>query len=155
MKKYLVVMAAIAIVIAMVSGAYASDSRTLDVSANVADTCIGLDPGVASAPIALDPMTPVAVSGGGVTTNPSIKCTKGSSHVVACTSAHSFVLTKGNDGSTDPITYTLHAGSCASPLAGNGSTAVDIPLAIDIATNDFINATAGLHSDTITITVTY
>jgi hypothetical protein len=156
MKKYMVAAAVLMMFVVMVGGAWAGDNKSLIVSADVADTCIGLDPGVASVlPISLDPMTPVAVTGGGVSVNPSIKCTKDSTHVVACTSAHGNQLTVGNDGATDPIPYTLTAGSCASPLTGNGSTAVDIPLAIDIANNAFLNAVAGLHSDTITITVTY
>jgi hypothetical protein len=86
-------------------------------------------------------------------TSPSVKCTKSQTHAVACSASHSN-LSIGNNGTTDPIAYTITG--CATPLTGQGfSTATSIPVGISIAQTAYQNAQAGAHSDTITVTVTY
>jgi hypothetical protein len=96
-------------------------------------------------------LTPNTTANG---TSPSVKCTKNTGHVVACSSVNGNKLTIGNDGVTDPIAYTIT--SCPASVTGSGfSTAAPIPVGISILQTAYQNAKAGAHSDTITVTVTY
>jgi len=151
MKKYMVVLAAIAMVIAMVSGSYATDASDLTVTANVADTCTTITDGT-PVTIALDPMAGGAVANGGVATQPTINCTMGSLHGVTCASLNGNKLLNG----LNEIAYTYNAGSvCGTNLTGAGSTPVDLTLGVDIANGAYSNSPAGDYTDTITVTVTY
>ena len=87
-------------------------------------------------------------------TSPSVKCTKNSSHAVACSALHGN-LSIGNNGTTDPIAYTLTG--CTTPITGNGfSTATSIPVGVSIAQAAYQNAlVSSVHTDTITVMVTY
>jgi hypothetical protein len=157
MKKYMVVMAAITFVIAMVSGAWAAGSVAPSVTATgtVASICtsatggninFSIDPSVAG------PITPATVDSGN--TAPTVKCTNAASPTVTCTSAHSYNLTIGNDGITDPIAYTITG--CPANISGQGfSTAVPIDFGLSLAQTDYQDALAGDHIDTITVTVNY
>jgi len=155
-KKYMVVVAAIAIAIAAASGAPAATlTPAVTATGTVLDTCTSAVGG--SITFNIDPsgvgaLTPATTDAGN--TSPSVKCTKGQTHAVACSSAHGNRLTIGNDGVTDPIAYTITG--CATPLTGNGfSTITSIPVGISILQAAYQDAQAGAHSDTITVTVTY
>ncbi|HUI67311.1 MAG TPA: hypothetical protein VL087_03790 [Nitrospirota bacterium] len=156
MKKYMIVLAAIAIVLAATSGALASTlTPTVTATGTVIDTCnsptngtitFNIDPsGVAT-------LTPQTTDAGN--SSPSVKCTNGQTHAVACSSAHANKLTIGNDGITDPIVYTITG--CATPLTGAGfTTATSITIGLSIPPANYQNAKIGAHSDIITVTVTY
>lgn len=151
MKKSLVVVAAMAIVIAMVSGVWANDSKDLIVTATVKDTCTAITPGT-PVPIALDPIVGGAVVNGGVTTPPSINCTMGALHAVTCSSLNGNKLVNG----VNSIAYTYTAGTvCGTNISGNGATAVLLPIGVDIANGAYSNSPSGSYTDTITMTVAY
>lgn len=149
MKKILIGMTA-ALVLVTAGGAYADDSSDLIVTARVADTCTTITDGT-PALISLDPMVGGAIDNDGVTTQPTINCTMGSSHAVSCSSANANKLMNG----LNEIAYTYDAASvCGTNITGNGSTPVPLTLGIDIA-DIYQDKPAGDYSDTITITVAY
>jgi hypothetical protein len=86
-----------------------------------------------------------------------VKCTAGQSHAVSCISSHAYNLTIGNDGSTDPIAYTVTG--CPASVTGQGFlTPVPINFGLSLnatGPNGYQNAAAGAHSDTITVQVSY
>ena len=156
MKRYMLVLVAIAIVLAAAGAALAATlAPTVTATGTVANTCTSAVGGTIA--FNIDPsgsgtLTPATTDSGNTT--PTVKCTKNSTHAVACSSAHSLKLTIGNDGTTDPIAYTITG--CATPLTGNGfSTVTSIPLGISIAQAAYQDAQAGAHVDTITVTITY
>ncbi len=127
------------------------------VSGSVMDTCttpvngsitFTIDPSSAG------PLTPTTASNG---TPPTVKCTSQASHGVSCTSSHAYNLTIGNDGSTDPIAYTITG--CPAGITGQGFlTPVPINFGLSLSAtgpNGYQDAAAGAHSDTITVQVTY
>jgi hypothetical protein len=134
---------------------YAYLNNSAGVFARVSDTCGSASSGSMS--FAIDPsgsgtLTPATTDSGN--TSPSVKCTKNQTHAIACTSGHGYQLTIGNDGTTDPIAYTIPV--CATSVTGNGfSTVTSIPVGISIPQTEYQDARAGDHTDTITITVTY
>ncbi len=154
MKRYMIVLAAIALVLAAANGALAATlTPTVLATGTVANTCtsavggsitFNIDPSGAGA------LTPNTTTDG---TPPSVKCTKNSVHAVACSSVTN-TLTIGNDGVTDPIAYTITG--CPANLTGSGfSTATPIDFGLQILQAAYQDATAGAHLDTITVTVTY
>ena len=151
MKKYLVVVAATAIVIAMVSGAWADDSKDLIVTARVQDTCTAINPGTPVL-IPLNPMVGGAVVNGGVAVQPTINCTMGAPHAVTCTSLNGNKLVNGGN----QIVYAYNAASvCGTNITGNGATAVPLTIGVDIANGAYSSSPTGDYTDTITMTVAY
>jgi len=160
MKKYVVVMAAIAIVIAMVSGAMAAGTVAPSVTAQgtVGRICTSAVNGTIT--FNIDPsgtgaLTPTAAVNG---TEPSVKCTKSESVSVTCAQAHPS-LTPTGDGSGDAIPYSITTcadGASSGNITGAGfSTAKSIPVGITVAQADYQDAAAGVHQDVITVTVAY
>lgn len=157
MKKIkLFAVIAIAMTITMAVGASATTlTPAVIATGTVADTCssgvggnitFNIDPSVAG------PITPATTDGGNA--SPTVKCTKSQVHTVTCTSAHTNKLTVGNDGSTDPIAYTITG--CPASITGQGfGTATPIDFGLSLAAVDYQNALMGAHIDTITVTVTY
>ena len=156
MKKYMQVLATIAIVLAVASTALAATiAPTITATGTVLSTCTSAVNGTIT--FNIDPSTtpgPITANTTANGTSPSVKCTKSTTYAVACTSAHGLKLTIGNDGTTDPITYTITG--CVTPITGAGfSTAVSIPVGVSIALAQYQDALVGAHADTITVTVTY
>ena len=156
MKQTMAVIATIAIVLAAASGAIAATlTPTVLATGTVIDTCTSATNG--SITFNIDPsgaatLTPATTDAGN--TSPTVKCTKNQAHTVACSSAHANKLTIGNDGSTDPIAYTIP--TCPASITGGGfSTATSIPIGISILPAAYQNALVGAHADTITVTITY
>ncbi len=155
-RNIIVVLVAIAIVIAMAGGvSAASVTPAVIATGTVVDTCssgvggnitFNIDPSVAG------PITPATTDPGNAP--PTVKCTKSQVHTVTCTSGHGNKLTIGNDGSTDPIAYTITG--CPASITGQGfGTATSIDFGLSLAAADYQGALAGAHTDTITVTVTY
>jgi len=156
MKRYMIVLAAMLVVLGGASGALAATlTPTVLATGTVKDTCSTPTNGTIT--FTIDPsgsgtLTPQSTDPGN--TSPTVMCTNGQPHVVACTSGHGSKLTIGNDGLTDPIAYSITG--CASPLTGAGfTTATSIPLGLSIAQAAYQNAKVGAHADTITVTITY
>jgi len=159
MKKYLVVMAAIAMVIATVSGAWAATiAPTVNAQGTVARICTSAVNG--SITFAIDPsgvgdLTPSAAD---TATEPTVKCTNGESVLVDCAQAHA-TLTPAGDGLGDAIPYSITTcanGAASGNISGSGfSTPKAIPVGITVLQADYQDAAAGVHQDLITVTVTY
>lgn len=143
--------ATIAILIAIAGGASANGSSTVTATGTVTDTCNSVAAG--SLGFTLDPSTFPDVNP--AATGTGVKCTKGSSHAVTCVGTHGN-LSIGNDGTTDPIPYTVTGTICGGTVVGTGfSAAAPIDLGISVLGVNYKDAQAGAHTDTITVTVTY
>jgi spore coat protein U-like protein len=158
MKKHrMLTSAAVMVMVIVLGGVAGAASLTPAVTATgtVSDTCssavggnitFNIDPSLAG------PITPATTDAGNAA--PTVKCTKSQSHAVTCTSAHAYNLTIGNDGSTDPIAYTITG--CPANITGQGfGTATAINFGLSLSAVDYQNALTGAHADTITVTVTY
>ena len=155
MNRHIIILVALAIVLAAASGAVvATLTATVTATGTVKDTCSTPTNGTIT--FNIDPsgsgtLTPQTTDSGN--SSPTVKCTNGQPHVVACTSPK-YQLTLYGDGVTDPIAYTITG--CTSPITGAGfATATSIPLGLSIAQAAYQNAKVGAHSDTITVTITY
>ncbi len=155
-RNIIVVLVAIGIVIVMAGGASAASvTPAVIATGTVVDTCssgvggnitFNIDPSVAG------PITPATTDPGNAP--PTVKCTKSQVHAVTCTSGHGNKLTIGNDGSTDPIAYTITG--CPASITGQGfGTATPIDFGLSLSAANYQGALAGAHTDTITVTVTY
>ncbi len=156
MKRYMIVLAAIAIVIAAASGALAATlTPTVLATGTVVTTCTSAVGGSIS--FTIDPSgsgTLVPATGDAGNTAPSVKCTKNSTHAVTCASVNGNKLTIGNDGVTDPIAYTITG--CPPTITGSGfSTVTPINFGLSILQAAYQDAATGAHQDTINVTVTY
>ena len=159
MKKSLVVMAAIAIVIAMVSGAWASGSATVNAKAKVVDVCVlsgtaDIDFG------SLDANTNAA----GV---PNIGLTNAASMSLWCTNGAAVTISMDNgahwdgvastrrlsDAGTGYIAYTL-AGTTAMTGGGKSSNLISAwDLQGSIPAGALDNSPAGNYTDSVLVTV--
>ena len=152
MKKIYVVTAVVAIVIAMAGFVYADGSVGVVATATVQDKCTG--PNGGSISFNLDPSVASPVSASTAdpgNSAPALRCTNNTNHAVTCPA--NGVLTVGDDGATDPITYTV---TCPASVTGQGfGVATPIPFSVDVPYASFQDAAAGAHSDIITVTVTY
>ncbi len=152
MKKYVVVMAAVAMVVVMAGGAWAANEVT--VKATVADKCAAIS---GTATIDMGPVDGVAdvlgVANKPITaSNLSLKCTNGAT--VTLTPAGSGNL---SDGAGHSIAYTL-AGTYSMTGGGLGAAGTNLLAAWDlnasIAANGLDAAPAGVYQDLVTVTVT-
>lgn len=153
MKKLMVVLAAMMMVIAMVAGAYAATVvPEVDVTATVTKKCSATKvDGTISFDIDPEAAGPITANTTADGTEPSVKCTAGTTYAVACTSQNGGTL-----NGTDNIPYTITG--CTSPITGEGFGAgkdVEIPVGVSILSTDYANAEIGAHTDTILVTVTY
>jgi spore coat protein U-like protein len=154
MKKYLVILAAVMMVIAMVSGAYAASPTKVDVtaSATVTSNCV-VNPGTLDfGPVDADHGSSYILTASGL----SIKCTTGT--VVAVTDNDGLNANKMNDGGGHFLPYTT---TYTTPLTGGGTgtggtelaTALNFTGTISMA--NLLGVVAGNYVDTIQITLTY
>jgi len=164
MKKYLVVLAAIMMVIFMVSGVYAAGTATPTVAATatIANVCSASNDGK----IDFGTIDEVANAGGatGTITPSTIHCTAGSTYVVTAAGA--------NNGGSGTGPYYLGVGGVApwiaysitfnTPITGKGTTtsiggtgAGNLALTGSIASGALTTQPAGAYTDTITLTIAY
>jgi len=139
------------------SGANYIDSTLNVIPVNIMDTCSTPVNGSITFtinPASAGPLTPNTTADG---VPPTVMCTSGQPHGVSCTSSHSYMLTIGNDGSTDPIAYTVTG--CPASVTGSGFlTATPINFGLSLSAtglNGYQDAVVGAHSDTITVQVSY
>lgn len=153
MKKILMVLVSVAAV-AMAGSAMAA-TATVAVSANVTGTCRFITGGAIS--FTLDPSS-TGPATGSLTQQPSFWCTKGASYTItdaggvndAGPGQHRMI-----NGASEYIPYTLSLGAEASGTGqGKGTTLYLTTLSGTVANADFINASAGSYSDTVTISIT-
>ena len=163
MKKYLVVLAAMVMVIAMASGAYAAGvgspkTDAVPVTATVLNNC-----SITGGSIAFGSVD--AITNAGVTTatvvQPTIKCTKGASVLVtddmgANEAVAGTAPARMKDGGTNYIVYSFNYTKTA--LTGNGiTTDIGATLALSgiLAAGALDNVPAGAYTDTLTLSIAY
>lgn len=159
MKKYMMALAAVAIVLAMmVSGACAAGTATpsVSVSGTVTTTCVVGGTGTLAFGT-LDANT----NSGGATANlagMTLWCTKNDSVTFSVDNGQNYTTTRNMKSGTDMLPYTI---SFTSPVAGAGrgdttTMITNLNLKASIAANALDNVPAGTsYSDTIVVTITY
>lgn len=157
MKKYLVVLASMLMVLAMVGGAWAAGSKTdaIDVSATVATNCT-----ISGGEIAFGTVDAVTDAGGKSATviAPTIKCTKGAS--VAVTDDDGLYESGLNaprmkNAGTDYLAYTVSYNASLTGQGMNTDIGNSLNLTASLAAGALDDVPAGSYSDTLTITITY
>lgn len=152
MKKVLMAIVAVALV-AMAGTVMAAPpfDTTVNVSATVTGNCRFLSGG--SVAFTLDP----AIGGvaTGAVTQPTFWCTNGTTYTVtdddgANASGGTHRMQRGATGEFIPYTFTYTPGGTGG--GRNATRTMDI--ASTVAELDYINATAGLYTDTVTLTIT-
>ncbi len=145
----------IIVLISWAGAAPGSMNATINVAtATVIDACSAPVNGAITFnidPSSAGPLTPNTTSNG---TSPTVMCTKLAVNGVSCISGHGNQLTIGNDGSTDPIAYTITG--CPASVTGQGFlTPVPVNFGLSLTAGNYQNATVGAHIDTITVQVSY
>jgi spore coat protein U-like protein len=174
MKKYLVVLAAMAMVIAMVSGAYAGSVNNTNTAVTASVSAVCTAPTAGS--ITFAAIDPSSTSTATATPSPDAKvnCTNGSGYTVTALSQNAGGSTAscagtsntggitgtlkgtGTGTDTDAITYSFTCGTASGTGAGFGSgTAQNINVAAYIISSAFQNAVADTYSDKVTVTISY
>jgi hypothetical protein len=163
MKKYLVVLAVLAIVVSMVGVATAASvAPTVAVTGTVSGFCKINATGVMAFTIT-DPSAagPIAAT---VSQDASVFCTKSTSYTVTAASTNkggaAAACSTGITGTLKDGTNTMdYTFTCAANSTGNGfgaGNSKSLGIGGSIASAAYINAPAStLYADTITITVTY
>jgi spore coat protein U-like protein len=163
MKKSLVIMAAMVMVIAMVSGAYAASvAPTVAATATIANVCSASNDGK----IDFGTIDEVANATGatGTITASTIHCTAGSTYAVTAAGTNGGVnmgagykLVNGANSIAYSIVYnaTITGQGTTSSIGGNTRPATDLNLTSSIAAGALTTQPAGTYTDTITITVAY
>jgi len=158
MKKSLVILAAMVMVFAMVSGAFAAGSKTdaIPVSATVATNCT-----ISGGSIAFGSVDAVTDATGKVATvvAPTINCTKGATVNVTNDDGGN-ELVAGAPRMKNGTQYIAYTVTYASPLTGaDMGTTHDIGGALTLAANipagALDAAAAGVYADIYTITIAY
>jgi len=165
MKRYMIVLVAIAIVIAMVGGAYAASiSETVTVTGSVSGTCKAGTDGVMSFSI-VDPSAsgPILAS---VATDATVYCTKNTPFTVTASSANhvggpascggSGITGTLKDASNNLMDYTFTCGTGAGTGQGFGAGKDQtLGLGGSISSTAYATAPASTYGDTITLTISY
>ena len=139
---------------AICNTALAADTATVTVSANVVGTCKFNSGGSVS--FTLDPTS--ASNATGTVTQPAFWCTKGASYsitddkgiheAVAGTAPRRMV----HATLTEYIPYTFAYTAAGT---GNGKTSpITLDISASVVNSDFVNASAGSYSDTVTLSIT-
>ncbi len=166
MKKYMVVLAAIVMVVVMVGGAYAQAAPTVDVSASVTPVCVSSANGAMS--ITINPSTVGAggytFSPDGTVIQPKVKCTASGStamFTITATNAEGTNATGSLNGllknGTHPsIPYTF---TFTPSVAGNGFAGADVGININgtitQAAAQAAEYSATGYTETVTLTFNY
>jgi len=149
MRRAIVALGAVAL-LAAAAAAMAQDTTTVAVSATVAGTCKFESTG--SVNFTLDPSVGGNVNG--TVTQPTFRCTKGVSYTISDDygqnkSGTTRQMKHANQNEFIPYSFTYTASGSGS---GYG-TLVTMDISATVAGNDYINASAGTYSDTVTLTI--
>lgn len=139
----------------MASGAGLADTNTLTVSASVTGTCKFSS---ATSTLSFGALDPSSASDASASNTTTYWCTKG---VVASTSAGDGSNFSGGSrrmagtgaAAGDFIPYSLALAGGTQTGVGPG-TPLTLTIDGDIVNADYVNATAGSYSDTVTLTIT-
>lgn len=137
----------------MASGAGLADTNTLTVSASVTGTCKFSS---ATSTLSFGALDPSSASDASTSNTTTYWCTKG---VTASTTAGDGSNFSGGSrrmagpGPSDFIPYSLALVGGAQTGSGP-ATPLTLTIDGDIVNADYVNATAGSYSDTVTLTIT-
>ncbi|KUG23486.1 spore coat u precursor [hydrocarbon metagenome] len=157
MKRFMVVLAAMALVIAMVGGAFAETTTTVKSTASIANACqLGGIGAIAFGD--LDQVTGAAKADVAAT-GYTLWCTKGYSAAISINNGSNYsgsTRNLKNTTNTDLIPYAL---AWTTPVEGDGkSTDIatsKVALKGTIADGTYADVSAGAYEDTVTITISY
>lgn len=149
MKRILLI---VAIAMIALSGvASASDTATVTVSATVAGTCKFLSGGSVS--FSLDPSVGGNVTG--TVTQPTFWCTKGTNYTITDDDGGYESGTTHRMKHETLTEYIPYSFTYTSTGTGTGRTAtLTMNIASSVAAADYLDASAGNYSDTVTLTIT-
>jgi spore coat protein U-like protein len=154
MKKYLVLLAAVMMVIAMVSGAFAASPTNVDVtaSATVTSNCEVTPGTLAFGLVDADHGSSYTVTAAGL----SIKCTTGTAVIVSDNNG-----VRGDNTMTDGTHFLPYSTTYNPSLTGGGTGTSGTELATALGFTGTITmanlsgVVAGVYGDTIQLTLTY
>ncbi len=157
MKKNIVGVLAVAVTLVFaLSGAVYAAPGDVTVDANVLTKCAAVGTG-SFTQFDINPDDGVlAFNTSTDGTSPTVKCTKGTAVTVTCTPAlaGTGVLTMAGDTPGGDITYTVSACPNIASASGFGGAGDAIDIGISLAAGAAASSAAGVHSGTITVTVT-
>ena len=148
MKKLLITLIAVGLIV--IAGSAFADTTTVAVSASVTGTCKFTGAGTVA--FTLDPSVGTNVNG--TVVQPTFWCTKGASYTIADDNG------VNKDGTTyrmkhasltEYIPYTFTYTSTGAGL-GKSST-ITMNIASTVTGTDYVNASSGSYSDTVTLTI--
>ncbi|OPY65846.1 MAG: hypothetical protein A4E63_02827 [Syntrophorhabdus sp. PtaU1.Bin050] len=152
MKKILSMVMVIGM-LAIASGALASGTNTLTVTATVTGTCKFVSTTSTLNFGALDPSSSSDVNGSGTTT---FWCTKGTTQTLSANNGANWDGSKRNmkdSASGDQIPYTLTLAPDGGTNQGPGSPRT-LTISGTILNADYVSKTAGSYTDTVTLNIT-
>jgi len=150
MKRLLVVFMAIGL-LAAASGALAADTATVAVSATVTGTCKFNSGGTLS--FTLDPSTGGNVNG--TVSQPAFWCTKGASYTLSDDDGLNKSGTTHRMKHATLTEYIPYSFAYTTTGTGTGkSAAITMDIASAVTEADYINASAGSYTDTVTLSIT-
>ncbi len=150
MKKILFLTMVLGLALFSVGQGVAADTATVNVSATVVGTCKFLTGGSIS--FTLDPSVGGNVSG--TVTQPTFWCTKGASYTITDDDGLYELGTTHRMKHATLLEYIPYSFTYSATGTGGGPGS---PITMDIASTvlgtDYINASAGNYSDTVTLTI--
>lgn len=151
MKKRLVFAMALPLALALGSTVWAGDTATVSVSATVVGTCKFVSGGSVS--FTLDPSTGGDVNG--TVVQPKFWCTKGATYTISdddgmyeSGTTHRMKHSTLNEYIAYTFTYTT-TGTGSGP-----SSPITMDISSKVTGSDYLSASAGSYSDTVTLTIT-
>ena len=149
MKRLFILLAAIGF-LAAASGAMAADTASVAVSATVTGTCKFNSGGTLS--FTLDPSTGGAVTG--TVSQPAFWCTKGATYTLSDDDGLNKSGTTHRMKHATLTEYIPYSFTYTTTGTGTGkSAAITMDIASTVAEADYINASAGSYTDTVTLTI--
>jgi len=149
MVKRIILIIAIAM-IAFSGVALAGDTATVNVSANVVGTCKFNSGGTVT--FSLDPSVGGNVNG--TITQPQFWCTKNASYTITDDNGANESGTTHRMLHASLTEYIPYGFSYTTGGTGTGpSTPITMDIASSVAAADYLNASAGNYSDTVTLTI--
>jgi len=133
------------LVLAMAGMAFAADNATVSVSASVLGTCKFT---TTSANLAFGSLDPAVGGNASASATLSFWCTKGATVTVSDNKSGTYNLSNGTENIPYSVTYTP-----ASTTGAGKSSPINLTVAGTIQEADWVNASAGTYTDTITVSI--
>ena len=146
---------AVAVVLSGVTGAMATDTATVSVSASVSGNCKFVAPKTGALAFgSLDPAVGTDVNG--TPTQPKFWCTKGTSYTISDDNGlneSGATYRMMHATLTEYIPYTFTYTATGTGAGAGMANYITMNIAGTVLGTDYINASAGNYADTVTLTV--